>query len=146
MAHLEPLPNPVPSSLCPRRGAPALASRGRRGVTPVEIAAVVALVTLVGSLLAWFFGARNAGAAADNAAENARGIASAVVSWRTDHGEGCPSVTQLEHEGYLTRSTAHADAWGQRFRLACHSEAPVVYSAGPDGKAGTHDDIRVVVR
>lgn len=146
MTRWEPTPNPPTASQVERPAISTLGSRSRRGVTVFEILAVVAFVALVGGALAWVFGARDASAADGAARDDAKGIASAVVAWQADHGEGCPSVTQLMQEGYLAHDAARADVWGQRFRLTCRDAAPVVYSAGPDGRAGTQDDVRVLVR
>ncbi|MDX2055405.1 MAG: hypothetical protein SFV15_23590 [Polyangiaceae bacterium] len=69
-------------------------------------------------------------------------IHAAAAAWRTE-GEktGCPTVAQLVHEGYLQNSQAKADPWGERFRVHCTSGSFVVYSAGPDARLQTADDV-----
>lgn len=72
-------------------------------------------------------------------------LSAAVAAWRVDDGDGCPTVSQLIHEGYLDPATPTGDPWGNRFQVACESDAMAVTSPGPDRLPGTRDDLRFVI-
>lgn len=80
-------------------------------------------------------------------ARSSAALAAAVATWHEDAGRdgGCPTPSQLVHEGYLDRDTSLDDEWGGRFRVSCTNGQLAVLSAGPDGREGTGDDVLAVV-
>ena len=115
---------------------------GSRGVTPVA-AAVAALALGLSASGLWWAQSRSAGEDAETSSRSdANQIQIAAQNFRTQHSEGCPTLSQLEEEHFLDRSAREDDAWGSRFRVRCDGDAVSVSSAGPDGKANSPDDIR----
>jgi len=116
---------------------------GSRGVTPVG-AAAFALVFGVGASCLWW--AQSASAAREDETQSrteAAQIAEAAGSFRAEHSDGCPTITELKEARFLSDSTREDDAWGNRFRIRCEDERISVGSAGPDRRANTPDDVRV---
>ncbi|MCC6216067.1 MAG: hypothetical protein IT376_14470 [Polyangiaceae bacterium] len=112
-----------------------------RGISRVEALAVGGAV-----LVAGLFGARlvvsSPGDAAARAHDDAATVALAASTWRAEHPGECPTLGVLERDGALPKGARAHDPWGGRFRVACSSSGVSVISAGPDGKAGTGDDLR----
>jgi hypothetical protein len=73
----------------------------------------------------------------------ARHVLSAAESWQGDHGDGCPTISQLIEDGQLEETIRTDDAWGNRFRIVCEGADLKVHSAGPDRRAGTADDVSI---
>jgi hypothetical protein len=118
-------------------------SRSRsRGVTPVA-AAVAALALGLSASGLWWAESRSAGEDAETSSRSdANQIQIAAGSFRAQHSEGCPTLSQLEEEHFLDRAARQDDAWGNRFRVHCDGDKISVSSAGPDGEANSEDDIR----
>ncbi len=68
-------------------------------------------------------------------------LRSSVRLYKNDHPGQCPTTEQLQAEGFLDRSRATTDGWGRPFHVECNGDDVVVRSDGPDGRAGTEDDI-----
>jgi hypothetical protein len=115
----------------------------RRGITWVEIALAVGAISLVGVTGSFFFTSKAHATETDAAFRDAQRIRDAVVEWRSDNQEGCPTLSQLQQEHRLDRAAQTEDPWGQRFRVECGGSDISVVSAGRDGKSGTDDDVRV---
>jgi general secretion pathway protein G len=114
-----------------------------RGVTPIGAALVVFVFGAGASCLWWAQSASAARDAQSSSRSDAGQIATAASSFRAEHAEGCPTLSQLEEAGFLSRDTRADDAWGDRFRVRCEDDQIVVTSAGPDGVSNNADDIRV---
>lgn len=118
-------------------------SRSRsRGVTPVA-AALAVLVLGAGASCVWWLG--GLGAARDDQTSSradAAQIETAARAFRAQHADGCPTLSSLKQEEFLSRNARADDAWGNRFRISCEGSEVAVSSAGPDGKANNSDDIR----
>jgi len=95
------------------------------------------------SCLWWVQSASAARDAQSSSISDAGQIATAAAAFRAEHSTGCPTLSQLEEEGFLSRDTRADDAWGNRFRVHCEDDQIVVGSAGPDGVPNNADDIRV---
>ena len=78
-----------------------------------------------------------------SAADAGRRVLGAAEAWQSESPEGCPSITELMEAGYLDSDARTDDSWGNRFRIVCAGGHLVVRSAGPDGRAGTPDDLSV---
>jgi hypothetical protein len=114
-----------------------------RGVTPIAAALAVFVLGAAASCVWWVQNASAAKDAESSSRSDAGQIAAAAASFHAEHGEGCPTLTELEEERYLSQDTRADDAWGNRFHVRCDSEQVVVTSAGPDGVPNTADDLRV---
>lgn len=118
-------------------------SRSRsRGVTPIA-AALAVLVLGAGASCVWWLG--SLGAARDgqeSSRADAAQIQTAAKAFRTQHADGCPTLSSLQEEEFLSRNARTDDAWGNRFRVRCEGSELSVNSAGPDGKANNADDIQ----
>lgn len=113
----------------------------QRGVTVVELGAVVALLAVIGGVVALVVGPHRAASETHAAVEDAEHIRRAAVDWRSENGSGCPTISQLEYDKTLSDDARTDDPWGQSFRVLCTGSNVTVRSAGRDGKPGTPDDI-----
>ncbi|HEX3777971.1 MAG TPA: hypothetical protein VHV51_26065 [Polyangiaceae bacterium] len=114
-----------------------------RGVTPIGAALVIFVFGAGASALWWAQSANAARDAASSSRSDAGQIVQAAASFRDEHTNGCPTISQLQEDGFLSRDTRSDDAWGNRFRVHCEDDQVSVSSAGPDGVANTADDVRV---
>jgi general secretion pathway protein G len=115
--------------------------RCERGVTLVEIGAVMGLVALVLGVGMFIFKPR-VDAEQDRAAlQTAQHIRDAVLTWRSENSSECPTLSRLELDHALPSSSRTDDPWGQRFRVSCSGSGVVVSSPGRDHKPNTPDDI-----
>lgn len=67
-------------------------------------------------------------------------VQSAAYTWKARHGGSLTTVQTLVEEGLLSAADAN-DGWGRPFGLRNTPGNCVVYSVGPDGLAGTSDDV-----
>lgn len=67
-----------------------------------------------------------------------RVVRGAAQRWMTENA-GCPTFEQLT----LDPGARQVDVWDHPFTIECDDGGPIVTSRGPDGDAGTDDDIRV---
>jgi general secretion pathway protein G len=91
----------------------------------------------------WLFG--SLGAARDGQSSSradAAQIQTAAKAFRAQHANGCPTLSSLQEEQFLSHSARSDDAWGNRFRIRCEDSEITVSSAGRDGKPNSADDIR----
>jgi prepilin-type N-terminal cleavage/methylation domain-containing protein len=115
----------------------------QRGVTLVELVLSATVLAVVVGAAALFFAPRANAQQIDSTVRDAQHIRDAALEWRRDNPVGCPTLSQLEHEGALDSNATVDDPWGGRFRVLCDGDDIVTASAGPDGKLGNHDDVRV---
>ena len=143
---------------------PAMSSGGSSNKTLIIIIVLIIVVPVVlvigGALLVFvggFFAYRTQSEAVlgDMETADARNqatlISIAAENLRASRGT-CPTVIQLEQEGLISSGTG-TDPWGTPYTLRCESQAgdpsdPLagagavhVSSPGPDGVAGTADDV-----
>ena len=114
-----------------------------RGVTPIAAAAAVLALGASASALWWL---HDVGAGRDAQVTSraaATEIQAAAQSFRAQHADGCPTLSSLEEERFLSPGAREDDAWGSRFRVSCDQDQLTVSSAGPNGKPNDADDIRV---
>ena len=114
-----------------------------RGVTPLAAALVVFALGAGTSCLWWVQNANAARDAQSSSRSDAGQIASAAATFRTEHSDGCPTLSLLEEDGFLSRDTRADDAWGNRFHLSCEGDQITVRSAGPNAVPNDADDIHV---
>lgn len=73
--------------------------------------------------------------------KQAKALHAVAESWRMNHGH-CPTFEELRREKELAASAETNDAWGTPYVIVCAGDATFVFSAGPDQRLGTADDIR----
>ena len=95
------------------------------------------------SCLWWVQSASAARDAQSSSRSDAGEIATAAATFHAEHSAGCPTLSLLEEDGFLSRDTRADDAWGNRFHLRCDGDEIVVTSAGADGVPNNADDVRV---
>ncbi len=119
-------------------------SRSRsRGVTPFAAALAVLGLGASASGVYWVASSDSAKSAQSASRADAAQIQVAAKSFRAQHADGCPTLSSLQEEQFLSRNAREDDAWGNRFRILCDDAEPTVISAGPDGRPNTADDLRV---
>ncbi len=114
-----------------------------RGVTPIGAALAVFALVAGTSGLWWVQNANAARDALSSSRSDAGQIAAAAASFRAEHSDGCPTLSLLEEDGFLSRDTREDDAWGNRFHLSCEGDQVVVSSAGPNSVPNDADDLHV---
>src|SRR6188768_1010680 len=117
-------------------------SRSRsRGVTPIAAAVAVLAIGAGASCVWWLGGLGAAQSGQDSSKADAAQILSAAKAFHVQHAQGCPTLSSLKEEEFLSRNARGDDAWGNRFRVSCSDGEISVSAAGRDGKPNTADDI-----
>ncbi len=114
-----------------------------RGVTLIEVMVVVVILGLIAAATAVAVFPNLMKGQEAMTLINARVIRTAAQQWRSQHGDGCPTTSQLRKEDILDRGTKTTDAWDAPFNIVCEETGTTVLSAGRDRQEGTKDDIRV---
>jgi hypothetical protein len=71
-------------------------------------------------------------------------IRSQTLIWKQHHpSDPCPTLDELRSERLLDRGFLEKDPFGNRYHLLCDEDEVVCWTAGPDHKTGTEDDIVV---
>lgn len=115
----------------------------KRGVTLVEILIVLAIVGLIAGSVAAFAVPKFKAASIDTTRQAEMQAQPIADKWHAEHPDECPTVEKLKSLRELSPSFNSNDAWGKPFKFDCSGEDVVMISAGPDGKEGTEDDIKV---
>ena len=118
-----------------------LLARGTAGMTLIEIMVVVIIMGLIASAVGFGVFRFLAKAKIRTAEQEVSSIRSAIQIYQNDHPDQCPTVEQMRTDGQLDRNAASNDPWGHPFTINCDGETISVVSAGPDGRAGTQDDV-----
>jgi type II secretory pathway pseudopilin PulG len=118
-------------------------SPSSRGFTPLAAVALAATLGIVGSALWLFEHESSASSRADSTRESAQLILHAAQNYKSEGGEGCPTISKLLEEQQLATTARSDDAWGNRFRIQCGDDEIAVSSPGADGQFGSSDDVRV---
>ncbi len=117
--------------------------RSRRGVTWLELLLGIGALSAVVGGASVFLGHESHEGEVDLAVREAQRIHDAVLDFRSENPQDCPTLSQLKQEKRLASQAATNDPWGQRYRVDCSGDTVVVTSPGRDGQAGTPDDVRV---
>ena len=118
-----------------------LLTRGAAGMTLIEIMVVVIIMGLIASAVGFGVFRFLAKAKVKTAEQEVSRIRSAIQIYQNDHPDQCPSVDQMRTDGQLDRNASANDPWGHPFTINCDGENINVVSMGPDGRAGSQDDI-----
>jgi prepilin-type N-terminal cleavage/methylation domain-containing protein len=122
------------------RGRKQRQARRRRGMTLIEIMAVLVIMGLISTMVGIAILPRIKDARIKATRADAQSIAAAATLYMSDN-EGCPTVEQLLEAKILDKNKKTKDAWGHEFLIECDQDGPVAKSSGPDGQMGTEDDI-----
>lgn len=114
--------------------------RRRRGMTLVEIMAVLVIIGMVATMIGFAVLPAIKRARIKSTKSDAQTVTAAATMYMSDN-EGCPTVEQLVEAKILDKKKKTKDAWGNDFVIECDEDGPVAKSAGPDGQMGTEDDI-----
>jgi hypothetical protein len=78
-------------------------------------------------------------------------LRAAVLQLWADGFAGCPTVRQVLElnlellESELRKETTGIDPWGTPYQIQCDRDHVLVFSLGPDKRAGTADDIKSIL-
>lgn len=78
-------------------------------------------------------------------------LQAAVLQLWADGFAGCPTVQQVLElnleplKSELQKGTTGVDPWGTPYRIQCDRDHVLVFSLGPDKRAGTADDIESIL-
>jgi general secretion pathway protein G len=112
-------------------------------MTLVEIMIVVIIMALIATGVAFAVIPMLGEARVTQTNTDMRVIQGAVTLYMVHHGNCPSSVADLVDDGRLSASARTTDAWNNDFQIVCEGESePVIVSSGPDGQAGTDDDVR----
>lgn len=130
--------------LAARRQRPSQKRRmPARGMTLLEVLAVVTIIAFVMGGAAFFIMPMFTKAGVKTATSSAQTIRKAVQVWQMTNGStACPELETLISEKILDTGS-DLDPWQEKFVLVCRDGEIIVMSSGPDKKAGTEDDIVV---
>jgi len=122
------------------------AATSQSGFTIMEVLIVLAIIALIMGVLV---GPKIIGQAQEAQIETTRTVlkqyVTAYARWQIDSGQRCPqNLSELEK--YVAKEGT-TDPWGTEYVMVCGNNAPPaakpfgMSSLGPDGQAGTEDDI-----
>jgi general secretion pathway protein G len=114
--------------------------RTSRGMTLIEIMVVLAIISLIlGGVGVMAFN-RYKDAQIEDARNNAVQVQQLSEQYQLQKRKCPKNVQELKAAGFAAREAK--DPWGNDFEVRCEQGgAIIVVSAGPDGTAGTEDDI-----
>ena len=111
-----------------------------RGATLLEVIVVIAIMAMIAGGVGFAVFKKFGDAKVGNtktAVENIRKVAMGYLTLKAK--AECPTVNTLIAEGDLDGATK--DPWGNGYTISCEAGDIIVSSNGPDGQAGSDDDI-----
>ncbi len=114
-----------------------------RGVTLIEVMIVVVILGLIAGGVAVAVLPKLKEAQIKTTRTSALELRRAAETWRSMHGDDCPTPDILKSDRAVDAASKLTDAWDNPFKIVCDGDETVVSSFGPDKKEGTTDDIRV---
>lgn len=126
------------------RNTPSRARRARAGFTLLEMMLVVLIIGMLVAGVAWSITAQGDKAKVRIAGKDIHMLASAVDSYYLDKGQYPVSLQALVDAKFIPKVSK--DPWKKDFVYytpAQDGKAYALFSMGPDGQAGTPDDINV---
>lgn len=119
--------------------------KARAGLTLIEIMIVIAIIAMIGSGVTFAFQQQKR-AQVRTTRTNAMQLRSLAQQYYTEHRDSCPTVQSLIAAGEMDARSKTTDEWSKPFNIVCNGEDLDVTSNGPDGQAGTADDITTAAR
>jgi general secretion pathway protein G len=119
--------------------------KARAGLTLIEIMIVIAIIAMIGGGVTFAFQQQRR-AQVKTTKTNAMQLRSLAQQYYTEHRDSCPTVQGLISAGEMDTRSKTTDEWGKPFNIVCNGEELDVTSSGPDGQAGTGDDITTAAR
>ncbi|MBL8683657.1 MAG: type II secretion system protein GspG [Myxococcales bacterium] len=115
-------------------------AKAHKGLTLIEIMIVIAIIAMIGGGVTFAFQQQRR-AQKSQAMSDARQIRSIAQMYYNEHREACPTIQSLISAGEMDTRTKTNDPWGKPFSVVCNGDELDVTSNGPDGQAGSADDI-----
>ncbi len=127
-----------------KAGLPAIRRAAKRGVTLIEVMIVVVILGLIAGSVAVAVLPRLTKAQIETTRTSAKSLRTAAETWKGENGgTDCPTVQVLVQSKMIDSASKLSDAWDNPFKITCEDDEIYVFSAGPDKREGTKDDIRV---
>lgn len=114
-----------------------------RGVTLIEVMIVVVILGLIAGGVAVAVLPKLKEAQIKTTRTSALELRRAAETWRSMHGDDCPTPEILRTDKAIDTASKLTDAWDDPFKITCDADETTVSSYGPDKKEGTADDIHV---
>ncbi len=121
----------------------AVKRRCSRGVTLIEVMIVVVILGLIAGGVAVAVLPKLKEAQVRTTRTSAMELRRAAETWRSMHGDDCPTPETLRQDKAIDTASKLTDAWDDPFKITCDADETTVSSYGPDKKEGTPDDIHV---
>jgi general secretion pathway protein G len=121
-----------------RKGGTNESRRGRtRGVTLIEVAVVVAIMTLISPAVGVAVLDRKKEVNKKIALTALRSIRRVAQSWQAEKSEAeCPTISPLLDDRYLDDAAPVKEPWGGTYRIFCNDGVVGTTSARPDRREG----------
>lgn len=119
--------------------------KARAGLTLIEIMIVIAIIAMIGGGVTFAFQQQRK-AQIKTTKTNAMMLRSLAQQYYTEHRDSCPTVQAMIAAGEMDARSKTTDEWGKPFTIVCNGDELDVISSGPDGQAGTADDITTAAR
>lgn len=116
--------------------------RSERGMTLVEIMIVVIIMAMIATAVGMAVIPQLVNARIRQAQTDAHVIRGAAEMYQAQNPGTCPTIDVLTEERILNGQTQTEDPWSHPYVIDCEGADVTVSSWGPDGNAGTEDDIR----
>ena len=128
------------------------ARRARKGFTLMEVLLVLAILVILGTTVGFFFSRMQSRSFEDLARNQINAFKTPVQTYKLDVGTYPPNLEALVEKpaeikddrrwrGPYQEDQIPLDPWGNAYQYEPGADNYRVYSLGPDGQAGTDDDI-----
>jgi len=135
--------NPMKEALLNRVARNPRRRASSRGVTLIEVMIVVVILGLIAGGVAVAVLPKLKEAQIKTTRTSALELRRAAETWRSMHGDDCPTPEILRTDKAIDTASKLTDAWDDPFKITCDADETIVSSWGPDKKEGTADDIKV---
>lgn len=112
------------------------------GMTLIEIMVVTLIMALISSGIAVAVMNHLVTVRKETAKTDIKALKTAAQIYYMQNQEECPNVDLLVAEGMIEDDTRRVDPWSTPYFFECADSKISVFSAGPDKREATEDDIR----